>query len=220
VTTIDREELVATATREIRGSTTGHLSLRTRDHMWTAMGPYGESAKGEVTIGLRRRVSLMHACASRALPIWQSDSQRAGKALVNEQDEPTKVLELVASYLNGSSTLAEVRTTANRFGTLLQYMYEIETEYPGAVLVLHAMASLLSCAVRDVGQYEEGDSDELLDGWDTDMYACWAEVGAPLWKDGSAAHVAMRAEFWLWYAERAYSNAWDRPIGMPGDLQK
>lgn len=190
-----------------------NLDITLRRELWLSFGERLDRKiilAGVLSEGHRKRASLMLGCVRKVLPLYEAENTRSGNNLVNLEDHPARILEAAERRLNGQDTWDETRAISKRFGTMLQYLSEIDSEYPVAALILSAAGSAISATLFDI-TWIEGDNDESqMEAWTADTESCWAFCNgiAPWDEQNNRPEINQRrCEFWMSYLNEAHELA-------------
>jgi hypothetical protein len=182
------------ALAELDAAPDGWLPLPARRRLRLAFGPWSAySDPGWPDAGLLRRVALLSACATRALPVWEHEFPA--------DDRPRRLVDLVGAVLRGDAPEDELRARTEELRTDVDPMGAdptlVRPFYAGAAAVR------LSYEARDgdldPDLYAEDDEDDDLD--EPPVEALGALATAADDPDG-------RRAWWRWYVTEAFPTAY------------
>lgn len=199
------------STLEDLSRSSSHLDLHTRQRLWDALGPTNDDVKGgNVTVPHRRRFALMYMCLEKVYPLWTKAQEASHEPLLADRDDPRNIAQIALLRIDGRASWSDTAKTAERFGTLVNYLYELHENFAQAGFVVETAIGVVSAALRDLPRYEPCDQEFDYDAWTADTYASWAWCGFTPWDARNDERSdAARREFWTWYVTDAFSRAWD-----------
>jgi hypothetical protein len=199
ITTLNFQQLLATASSNVDSDSLGRLSLARRKAIWVGLGT---TENGDQPSGLakRRCVVIDALCVKKGLPFWF-------KVFPNDNG-PLEMLDLAFAVLAGKVNERDAQSRRDGYFVDVVENRRYDKKDYSALFVGHAAANTVLTAFGDSSDLAlcECDDDESLDAEAYEPSYLVASAFAGGLNRSSEANVENRRRFWHWYLSDAIAE--------------